>query len=92
FSYHCLNPHLTGEQKPVVCRLLLPPPTATLSPETCASPMLQLPSAYIPTPDPHATLKWYTGRTLDHIIGYMWWLLTVAGAGSTIVGIFSMVD
>ncbi|KAG2153950.1 hypothetical protein DEU56DRAFT_771993 [Suillus clintonianus] len=54
--------------------------------------MLQLPSAYIPTPDPHATLKRYTGRTLDRIIGYMWWLLTVAGAGSTIVGIFSMVE
>jgi hypothetical protein len=51
--------------------------------------MLQLPSSYTPTPDPRATLKRYTGRTLDRIIGSIWWLLAVVGAGSAIVGIFN---
>lgn len=83
------NHHLTGEQKPVVSLLLLPPPTSLSSPETCTPPLLRLPSAYTPTPDPRATLKRYIGRTLDRIIGYTWWLLTLVGAGSTIVGIFN---
>jgi hypothetical protein len=83
------NCRLTSEQKPVVSLLLLPPPTSSSSPETCTPPLLRLPSAYTPTPDPRATLKRYTGRTLDRIIGYIWWLLTLVGAGSTVVGIFN---
>lgn len=87
--YTSIPSYVTSDHKPVVCLLQLPPPTASLSPETCAPPMLQLPSSYTPTPDPRATLKRYTGRTLDRIIGSIWWLLAVVGAGSAIVGIFN---
>lgn len=81
--------HLTSEQKPVVSLLLIPPPAPLSSPETCPPPLLRLPSAYNPTPDPRATFKRYTGRTLDRIIGYIWWLLALVGAGSAVVGIFN---
>lgn len=87
--YTSIPSYVTSDHKPVVCLLQLPPPTTSLSPETCAPPMLQLPSSYTPTPDPRATLKRYTGRTLDRIIGSIWWLLAVVGAGSAIVGIFN---
>jgi hypothetical protein len=42
-------------------------------------------------PDPYATLKKYTGRTLDRIIGYIWWLLTFIGAGSSAFGLGNFV-
>ena len=81
--------HLTSEQKPVVSLLLIPPPAPLSSPETCPPPLLRLPSAYTPTPDPRATFKRYTGRTFDRIIGYIWWLFVLVGAGSAVVGIFN---
>ncbi|KAG0699660.1 inositol polyphosphate phosphatase [Suillus ampliporus] len=87
--YTSIPSYVTSDHKPVVCLLLLPPPTPTSFPETCTPPMLRLPSAYMPTPDPYGTLKRYTGRTLDRIVGYIWWLLTLVGAGSAIVGIFN---
>ncbi|KAG2158265.1 inositol polyphosphate phosphatase [Suillus bovinus] len=87
--YTSIPSYVTSDHKPVVCLLRLPPPTATTSLETCAPPMIQLPSSYTPTLDLHATLKRYTGRTLDRIIGSIWWLLTVVGAGSAVVGIFN---
>ncbi|KIJ69041.1 hypothetical protein HYDPIDRAFT_164716 [Hydnomerulius pinastri MD-312] len=52
-------------------------------------PLLHLPPSFAPTPDPRTSLKKYTGRTLDRIIGYTWWLLTFAGAGSAVVGVFN---
>lgn len=87
--YTSIPSYVTSDHKPVVCLLLLPPPITTSSLETCAPPMLRLPSSYTPTPDPRATLKRYIGRTLDRIIGSLWWLLTLVGAGSAIVGIFN---
>jgi len=87
--YTSIPSYVTSDHKPVVSLLLLPPPTSSSSPETGTPPLLRLPSAYTPTPDPRATLKRYTGRTLDRIIGYIWWLLTLVGAGSTVVGIFN---
>lgn len=51
--------------------------------------MLRLPATYAPTPDPRATLKRYTGRLLDRLIGYVWWLIALCGAGSTVVGVFN---
>ncbi|OAX37211.1 DNase I-like protein [Rhizopogon vinicolor AM-OR11-026] len=87
--YTSIPSYVTSDHKPVVCLLLLPPPTPLSSPETCTPPLLRLPSAYTPSPDPRATLKRYAGRLLDRVIGYTWWLLTLVGAGSTVVGIFN---
>ncbi|KAF7304951.1 Inositol polyphosphate phosphatase [Mycena kentingensis (nom. inval.)] len=52
----------------------------------CASP-----ADYSPLPDPRANLKRYTGRALDRLIGRIWWLLTLLGAGSTVAGIFNFI-
>ena len=70
-------------QKPVVSVLLLPPPARA----TTSVPTIRLPEGYKPTPDPWSTVKRYTGRTLDRLIGYTWWLLTMLGAGSAIFGL-----
>ena len=51
--------------------------------------MIQLPRTYKPQPDPHATIKRYTGRVLDRVVGIIWLLLTVLGAGSGVVGLFN---
>lgn len=73
-------------QKPIVSLLLLPPrPVETSS----STPLIKLPSSYHPAPDPLANLKRYTGRTIDRVVGIIWWLLTLLGAGSGIVGIFN---
>lgn len=77
-------------QKPIVCMLLLPPPSATIRGFPCSTtPTIRLPKNYFPTPDPRADLKRYTGRTLDRIIGICWWILVLLGAGSGIVGVFN---
>ena len=62
--------------------LLLPAPQAG----SATIPLLRLPPNLKPTPDSLAIVKKYTGRTLDRLIGYTWWLLTVVGAGSAILG------
>ncbi|RPD66378.1 skeletal muscle/kidney enriched inositol 5-phosphatase [Lentinus tigrinus ALCF2SS1-7] len=80
--YTAIPSYTTSDHKPVVCVLLLPPPVHTTS-----VPVLQLPEGYHPTPDPWANVKKYTGRVLDRLIGYTWWLLTMFGAGSAILGI-----
>ncbi|KAG9318822.1 Endonuclease/exonuclease/phosphatase [Chiua virens] len=96
--YTSIPSYVTSDHKPVVSLLLLPAPQAlpTASPSTTAEeeppanpPRLRLPLTYTPIPDPLASIKKYTGRTLDRIVGYTWWLLVVAGAGSTVVGIFN---
>jgi hypothetical protein len=53
--------------------------------------MLKLPVAYRPTPDPRAVVKRYTGRVLDRAVGVIWWMLTLLGAGSGIVGFFNFI-
>lgn len=94
-SYTSVPSYTTSDHKPVVSMLLLPPPVPATSDESEFSetegrtPTLKLPSAYVPTPDPLATLKRYIGRMLDRIIGYIWALLTLLGAGSAVVGIFN---
>lgn len=75
-------------QKPVVCLLLLPAPV-TQPASTKTPPLLQLPAGYKPKPSPNAVLNRYSGRILDRMIGYIWWLLTFIGAGNTAVGIFN---
>ena len=73
-------------QKPVVSLLLLPPRPADAP---SSVPTLRLPAHYKPIPDPRATIKRYTGRVLDRIIGIIWWLFTLLGAGSSIIGLFN---
>lgn len=53
------------------------------------TPLIKIPFSYQPKPDPLANLKKYTGRCLDRIIGIIWWMLTLLGAGSGIIGIFN---
>ncbi|KAJ7940451.1 inositol polyphosphate phosphatase [Mycena leptocephala] len=91
--YTSVPGYTTSDHKPIVSLLLLPaPPTPSPSTlPTSAPPVLRLPASYTPTPDPHANLKRYTGRVLDRAIGRVWWLLTLLGAGSAVVGIFNFV-
>ena len=81
--YNRTDTNASSAQKPVVCLLLLPP----AAPSTTSVPLLRLPEGYRPTPDPWTPVKKYTGRTLDRVIGYCWWLLTMLGAGSALFGL-----
>lgn len=91
----CLSPLIVSitltlkrrQQKPIVSVLLLPP-SASNTNQTI--PLLRLPPTYTPRPDPYANLKKYTGRTLDRIIGYAWWLLIIVGSGPGLLGMFSI--
>ncbi|KAI0780686.1 Endonuclease/exonuclease/phosphatase [Trametes elegans] len=83
--YTAIPSYTTSDHKPVVSVLLLPPPTPSSS--GASVPVLRLPAGYRPAPDPWARTKKYTGRTLDRLVGYCWWLLTVLGAGSALVGL-----
>ncbi|KAF8557286.1 DNase I-like protein [Imleria badia] len=96
--YTSIPSYVTSDHKPVVSLLLLPAPhtlpaaspsTPTEAVPPSTTPRLPLPSTYTPTPDPLATVKKYTGRMLDRIVGYTWWLLIIVGAGSTAVGVFN---
>ncbi|KAF8447556.1 Endonuclease/exonuclease/phosphatase [Boletus edulis BED1] len=89
--YTSVPSYVTSDHKPVVSLLLLPAPRMSPAEAVPPStpPCLHLPSTYTPTPDPLATIKKYTGRILDRIVGYAWWLLIILGAGSTVVGIFN---
>ncbi|KAG8217853.1 Endonuclease/exonuclease/phosphatase [Butyriboletus roseoflavus] len=92
--YTSIPSYVTSDHKPVVSLLLLPAPNTSPSTPAEAGPLstpprLCLPSTYTPTPDPFTIVKKYTGRTLDRIVGYTWWLIIVFGAGSTVVGIFN---
>ncbi|KAF9013963.1 inositol polyphosphate phosphatase [Cyathus striatus] len=84
--YTSIPSYTTSDHKPVVALLSLPPPTTSAS-----LPTLQLPSDFRPIPDSLANGKRYMGRTLDRIIGLTWWVLTILGAGSGLVGIFNFV-
>ncbi|EIW85093.1 inositol polyphosphate phosphatase [Coniophora puteana RWD-64-598 SS2] len=88
--YTSIPSYTTSDHKPIVCLLLLPPPVAAESSAINATvPTLKLPTEYSPCPDPHAALKRYTGRTLDRIIGFAWWALTLIGVGNAAVGVFN---
>ncbi|KAF8965191.1 inositol polyphosphate phosphatase [Flammula alnicola] len=84
--YTSIPSYTTSDHKPIVALLLLPARPAE-APSNI--PTIRLPATYKPTPDPRATLKRYVGRLLDRVIGLLWWLLTLLGAGSGIVGLFN---
>ncbi|KAJ7087864.1 Endonuclease/exonuclease/phosphatase [Mycena epipterygia] len=88
--YTSVPGYTTSDHKPIVSLLLLPAPPPAAAPPS-APPVLRLPAHYRPTPDPHAALKRYTGRVLDRVIGRIWWLLALLGAGNALVGIFNFV-
>ncbi|KAI0333492.1 DNase I-like protein [Cubamyces sp. BRFM 1775] len=102
--YTTIPSYTTSDHKPIVSLLLLPPPASpstTSSPDTPSTnpsssspdtiPLLRLPASFHPTPDPWARAKRHTGRTLDRLVGYCWWLLTMLGAGSALVGLGQLV-
>ncbi|KAG7447983.1 inositol polyphosphate phosphatase [Guyanagaster necrorhizus] len=84
--YTSVPGYTTSDHKPVVSLLFIPPRAPVTSP---TPPTLRLRSYYSPTPDPLATYKRYTGRVFDRVIGIIWWIFTLFGAGSAIVGIFN---
>ncbi|KXN92200.1 Type II inositol 1,4,5-trisphosphate 5-phosphatase [Leucoagaricus sp. SymC.cos] len=86
--YASIPSYTTSDHKPIVSLLLMPPPSTV---EYASVPLIQLPASYRPTPDPNAVLKKYFGRCLDRIIGFIWWTLTLLGAGSGAVGIFNFI-
>ncbi|KAH9930704.1 skeletal muscle/kidney enriched inositol 5-phosphatase [Fomitopsis serialis] len=82
--YTSIPSYTTSDHKPIVSLLLLPPASST---STTRPPTLRLPPSFNPSPDPYATLKRYTGHVLGRILGYLWCLLTLIGAGSTVLGV-----
>jgi hypothetical protein len=81
-------------KKPVVSLLLLPPPPsvpATSEEGGTEIPILKLPANFKPVLIPYASLKSVIGRTLDRILGYILSLLTLLGAGSTMIGVGNFV-
>lgn len=88
--YTSIPGYTTSDHKPIVCLLLLPsPPKSQSSP--LAPPMIHLPKHYSPTPDSLASIKRYTGRVLDRIVGTCWLLLVFFGAGSGVMGLFNCI-
>lgn len=84
--YTSVPGYTTSDHKPVVSLLHIPASAPVTSP---TPPTLRLPGNYSPTPDPFATYKRYSGRVVDRVIGIFWWIFTLFGAGSAIVGIFN---
>ncbi|KAJ3538359.1 hypothetical protein NMY22_g5200 [Coprinellus aureogranulatus] len=85
--YTSVPSYTTSDHKPVVSLLLLPPPhTPGSSGTAVATPRIPLPPSYQPTPDPNANLKRYFGRALDRVVGVIWWIFTLLGAGSGLFG------
>jgi hypothetical protein len=71
-------------QKPIVALLLTPAPL-----QSASSRRLRLPPDCTPTRSQYATLQRCIGRTLDRIVGYVWWLVHILGAGNAVLGIFN---
>ncbi|KAF7796703.1 hypothetical protein EIP86_007886 [Pleurotus ostreatoroseus] len=86
--YTPIPSYTTSDHKPIVSLLLLPPSIHNAS---AHPPTIKLPPTYRPQIDPYTTLKKYTGRTLDRLIGYCWWLLVALGAGSALFGISNFI-
>ncbi|KAK0503350.1 Endonuclease/exonuclease/phosphatase [Armillaria luteobubalina] len=84
--YTSVPGYTTSDHKPVVSLLHIPANAPVTSP---TPPTLRLPGNYSPTVDPFATYKRYSGRVVDRVIGIFWWIFTLFGAGSAIVGIFN---
>ncbi|KAK0483718.1 Endonuclease/exonuclease/phosphatase [Armillaria novae-zelandiae] len=84
--YTSVPGYTTSDHKPVVSLLHIPASAPVTSP---APPTLRLPGNYSPTVDPFAAYKRYSGRVVDRFIGIFWWIFTLFGAGSAVVGIFN---
>jgi len=86
--YTSIPSYTTSDHKPIVTLLLMP-----LRPvfKSDSIPRIQLPGSYRPVPDSNATLKRYFGRSIDRIVGLIWWMLTLLGAGSGLVGVFNFI-
>ncbi|THU82266.1 DNase I-like protein [Dendrothele bispora CBS 962.96] len=87
--YTSIPSYTTSDHKPIVALLLVPRQKNASTSDSV--PVLKLPAHYTPKPDPLANLKRYTGRSLDRTIGIIWWLLTMIGAGSAVVGLFNFI-
>ena len=74
------------DKKPIVSLFLVPS-----SPSFASPPKLELPKDYIPTLDPLGSVKKYTGRVLDRVIGIIWWVIVLLGAGSGVLGLANFV-
>ncbi|KAL9715289.1 hypothetical protein Ac2012v2_001951 [Leucoagaricus gongylophorus] len=85
--YTSIPSYITSDHKPIVSLLLMPPPAA----KHISIPKIQLPVSYCPRPESNAVFKKYLGRCLDRIIGLIWWMLTLFGAGSGVVGVFNFI-
>ncbi|KAI4527888.1 DNase I-like protein [Schizophyllum commune Loenen D] len=83
--YTSIPSYTTSDHKPVVALLLLPTPAHR--PDTI--PTIRLPPGYNPSPDPWTKPKRYVGLVLDKVVGITWWLFTLFGMGSSIVGLFN---
>ncbi|KAJ8079130.1 hypothetical protein PM082_013418 [Marasmius tenuissimus] len=88
--YTSIPSYTTSDHKPIVAMLLLPPRSPNTT-QSSTPPLIRLPSTYVPRRDPRANLKRYAGKILDRTVGILWWLLTIIGAGSAVVGIFNFV-
>ena len=84
--YTSIPSYTTSDHKPVVALLLVPPPAPSPS---STPPTLRLPEGYQPTPSPwyKTFAQRYTGRSLDRLVGIVWWLFVIIGAGNAAVGV-----
>ncbi|KAI0031835.1 inositol polyphosphate phosphatase [Vararia minispora EC-137] len=86
--YTSVPSYTFSDHKPIIALLLLPPPSP---PPDGSVPTLRLPPSFHPTPDVLARPKRFLGRTLDRLIGLLWWALVVLGAGSAAIGVGNFV-
>ncbi|VDB82923.1 unnamed protein product [Peniophora sp. CBMAI 1063] len=88
--YTSIPGYTTSDHKPVVALLAVPPPAPASS---SASPALRLSEGYRPASAPRikAFVQRYAGRTLDRLVGIVWWLFVIIGAGNAALGIGNFV-
>jgi len=92
--YTSVPGYTTSDHKPVVSLLLLPPSPSTSTPpeeREAEIPILKLPADFKPVIMPYVSLKSTVGRVLDRILGYILSILTLLGAGSTMIGVGNFV-
>lgn len=92
--YTAIMAFTKSDHKPITAMLLLPSPSSSAaSASTGVPPLIQLPPAHLNL-RPHKTHQLLTrlvGKPLDLIVGYIWMLLWLIGAGHAGVGVGSFV-